>query len=311
MKLLLAFHPLLCILSTFTTAFEGDMSEAGLVPPIDGPDPGYIMAGCPDGLGNRLRVLAAFMHIAEWKYSNAQLVFDWDVNSACPGHFLNLFEPMHQVTFIANSSRYIFDKHAKVIYSQSSATLRWIMQANHVPKNRPGYLSWGDIERRMYSRFIPRRHFIEIAKAFVVKHSICNGSVIHMRMTDLDKRLHPAHRQSLQKHMWYVESRPKEEKIFLMTDEAKVQTAFLKEFGEDKVVIYDKINATIAKDKVVKLPDDHRFTSLEHTFIDVLIAAHARHFMMAPYSSLSELVRVFEAIGKQQLGWCSPGQGYY
>ena len=27
-----------------------------------------------------------------------------------------------------------------------------------------------------------------------------------------------------------------------------------------------------------KLPDDHRFTSLEHTLIDVLIAAHSRHF---------------------------------
>ena len=44
----------------------------------------YILAECTSGLSNRLRVLAAYMHVAEVKFS-ARLAFIWDVNSACPG----------------------------------------------------------------------------------------------------------------------------------------------------------------------------------------------------------------------------------
>lgn len=38
---------------------------------------GYIIAECDGGLANRLRVLAAFMHIAKVKYGGAHLVFIW------------------------------------------------------------------------------------------------------------------------------------------------------------------------------------------------------------------------------------------
>lgn len=246
MMLSVAFH-LLLLASTFIGAFEGDMSEAGLVSPLDGPDPGYIIAGSKDGLGNRLRALAGFIYIAEQHYSGAHLVFDWDVNSACPGHFLTLLEPLPQVTFISNSSRTLFDKHAKGVYSQSSANFRWILQSHQLPNN----VSARNI---IYTQFKPRRQFVDIAKAFVIKHDICNGSVIHMRMTDMDKILHPFHRQNLQKHMWYVESRPREEKIFLMSDDPSVQPTFLKEFGEEKVAVYDKINQTTSQHLLPAVP---------------------------------------------------------
>ena len=41
------------------------------------------------------------------------------------------------------------------------------------------------------------------------------------------------------------------------------------------------------------LPLDFRFTSLKHTLIDILIAAHADAFKGTPFSSVSELVRMF------------------
>ena len=53
------------------------------------------------------------------------------------------------------------------------------------------------------------------------------------------------------------------------------------------------------------LADDHRFTSIEHTLIDVLIAAHSKTFKPGIYSSLSDLVHMFARIGKKDRGWCS------
>jgi len=53
------------------------------------------------------------------------------------------------------------------------------------------------------------------------------------------------------------------------------------------------------------LAEDHRFTTLEHTLIDVIIAAHAQTFKPSSFSSLSDLVRMFEHIGKRERGWCS------
>ena len=52
------------------------------------------------------------------------------------------------------------------------------------------------------------------------------------------------------------------------------------------------------------LTDDHRFTSLEHTLIDVLIAAHSKNFKPGIYSSLSDLVSMFGNIGKKDRQWC-------
>ena len=52
------------------------------------------------------------------------------------------------------------------------------------------------------------------------------------------------------------------------------------------------------------LAEDHRYTTLQNTLIDVLIAAHAHHFKPASFSSLSELVSTFSHIGKRDRGWC-------
>ena len=61
---------------------------------------GYIIAEADAGLSNRLRVLAAYMYIAQANYNGANLVFAWDVNSACPGHFLEIFQPIPNLIFL-------------------------------------------------------------------------------------------------------------------------------------------------------------------------------------------------------------------
>lgn len=44
----------------------------------------YALAESSGELADRLRVLAAYMHVAEYKY-NARLAFIWEVNEHCPG----------------------------------------------------------------------------------------------------------------------------------------------------------------------------------------------------------------------------------
>ena len=109
---------------------------------------GFIVAGSDGGLSNRLRALVAYMHVAKVKYNNAELgnsfnslryfiillfscflsrsymhnfciVFVWDVNAACPGHFLEIFRPLDGVTFIKNASRPSFEPSAKASFSNT------------------------------------------------------------------------------------------------------------------------------------------------------------------------------------------------
>lgn len=340
-------------------------NPTSIIKPYDGPDPGYIIAESTSGLSNRLRVLAAYMYIGEYKYDGAHTVFIWDKTSACPGHFLSIFEPIPNVVFATNSSRYVLDKHAKIVYENSFAVFGWIMQMNNIPKNRHGLPSWQQIEYNMYSKYYPTREVMLKAIKFVDKYNICNSSAMHMRTTDLDKQMGERKRTNFQSYFKFVESRPAEEKVFLLTDDPKTQRIFTKKYGSDKIIVYSEIaeaheqpplfvtaglhrgrhhvsnsvsshhngtqapssgtsngggggtagiggigsvissNSGSASVSAPVLEEDHRFTTLEHTLIDVIIAAHAREFKPSGFSSLSDLVKTFENIGKKDRGWCA------
>jgi hypothetical protein len=176
--------PLLLLCLAWVCIVVSDNPTA-MVPPIEGPDPGYIIAESDGGLSNRLRVLAAYMWVAKARYNNSHLVFIWDVNDACPGHFLQVFEPIPTVVFATNSSRYVLDKNAKQNYENSLAVFTWTLQMNDIPKNRFGFPTWGQIEYNMYSRFIPTNVIMVAVEDFVYKHNICNSSAMHIRVTDL------------------------------------------------------------------------------------------------------------------------------
>jgi len=285
------------------------------------------------------------MYIGEWKFNGAHLVFIWDKTSACPGHFLSVFEPIPGVVFATNSSRYVLDKNAKIVYENSFAVFNWIMQMNQVPKQRFGLPTWAEAERKMYSKYYPTREVMMKATAFVEKHNICNASAMHLRTTDLDKQMNARKRTHLPSYFKFVESRPAEEKVFILTDNPKTQRVFLNKYGADKVLFYSLIpdaeqqpplfitrgsqyshrrgrkrsrinsgstllgssygGSNNSSSNNYTLPEDHRFTGLEHTLIDVIIAAHAKVFKPSGFSSLSDLVARFESIGKQDRGWCA------
>lgn len=207
-------------------------NPSSIVSPIPVDDPGYIIAESNGGLANRLRVLSAYMHIGEWKYGGAHMMFVWDKNSACPGHFLSIFEPIPNVSFITNSSIHVFDKRAKIIYENSWAVFPWIMTQNSVPKNKQGFLNWNQIEYNQYSKYLPTREVMMKVNAFVEKHNICNASAMHLRTTDLDKRMGERKRLNMQSFFQFVESKPAHEPVYIMTDNPLTQRKFISKYGE-------------------------------------------------------------------------------
>lgn len=295
-------------------------NPTSIIQPLPGPDPGYIIAESSSGLANRLRVMAAYMYIAEAKFHGAHLIFVWDINDACPGHFLSVFEPIPTVLFANNASRYVIDKHAKINFENSFAVFSWIMRMNNIPKNRHGFPSWNEIEYNMHSRYYPRREIMYLAFNYVKQYNVCNASAMHIRSTDMalsiERKSGGRKRQSLTSYIHFVESRPIDEPVFLLTDNPETQRFFLDKFGPQKILMYALMNSTInqlplrvssPRDiiKNISTAEEHRFTTLEHSLLDVLIAAHAKEFKASIFSSLSELVTMFSNIGKRDRGWCS------
>jgi hypothetical protein len=368
----------------FIILFAYGEDPNSLMGPVSGPDPGFIIAQSSFGLANRLRVLASYMYIAKLRFDGAHLVFIWDVNEACPGHFLSIFEPIPKVVFASNESRYIIDKYAKLNVRDSSQTFSWIMQEYDIPRRRRGHPTWGEIKLLMHGRFYPRRELMWKAIQFIKEHSVCNASAMHIRQTDLHTLIGRKKITAIYKYMEFVESRPIEEPIFLLTDNFETQQFFRNHYGPKKILIYSWINTTenslplhlsekedyqqlydtitemnrsayeliqheqlqrqeqhqlflqnqtllignntnsndtqsstttistsssplpsSSITKKVELPIDHRYTTLENTVIDIIIAAHAKVFRPTLFSSLSELVDNFNEVGKKQRGWCT------
>lgn len=305
------------------SAFGEDDMPNGIIPPRNITSPGFIIAESDGGLSNRLRTLAAYMYVGQLRYEGASCIFVWDVNDACPGHFLELFDPIDSVVFVTNTSKILFEPHAKVIFQNSLAVFGWIMQMYGIPRNRFGHPSWHQIEVKMYSQFMPRRSIMTKVMDYVQAHNICNSSAFHLRATDLARILAKNRKPvNIGAFQYFVATRPEGESVFMMTDSPEQQRAFLHQFGPQKLLVYRMIpdvSQQIAVSSLARegnavgsnltgnhsLPDEHRFTTLEHTLIDVLIAAHAKEFKSAMFSSLSDLVRMYSFIGKKKWGWCT------
>lgn len=84
----------------------------------------YITVESDGGLANRLRVLISYYFIAKAYYDNYKLFMIWDINDACPGHFLSIFEPIDDVYFITSKGK-------QSIYNQS---------IYNYPNTREGFL---------------------------------------------------------------------------------------------------------------------------------------------------------------------------
>lgn len=77
---------------------------------------------------------------------------------------------------------------------------------------------------------------------------------MHVRQTDLNQHLlkksNGRRKNTEETFVRFVESRPVDEKVFLLTDNPQTQEFFLNKYGPQKILVYSKMN----DDKVNNLP---------------------------------------------------------
>ena len=150
------------------------------------PSTGYIIAESDGGLSNRLRVLISHIFLAEALHNNAHLLFIWDINEACPGHFLQIFKPIPQVTFTSSDFINLSDeKRNKTIFQNELAR----NAIKIYPKSRDGFEQtmfaydvnlvvkrrfWWDVQLRLWEYIIPTRELEEKIEDYVKEHNVCN-----------------------------------------------------------------------------------------------------------------------------------------
>lgn len=147
---------------------------------------------------------------------------------------------------------------------------------------------------------------------------------MHIRKTDMDLDLARTPKKLVSYDLFYkwVERQKELEPIFLMTDNRDTQQHFQEKYNAprypiEKILVYHNISDEVVQEEVSgewtpnmilkgRIKDessmkkssaktvavDHRFTSLEHAVLDVFIAAHAWDFRPAPFSSVSDLVKM-------------------
>lgn len=314
----------------------------------------YLLVECSSGLANRLRMLAPFMYIASEVYKDTILVFVWDVNNECPGHFLDVFQPLTGVHFINSNDKPYYISNATKVYEKSS--LHWNvifdMYEQQIPNNkflrRRNKFLREFILHESYFKILPKPDIWTKIKTFVEQNNVCNGTSVHIRKTDLLGTLSERQRFRLQTNdvfFKFVDSFPAHLPVYVASDNAASQEEFVTRYGSKKVLFYEKISTssldhqrrhqqlvstftgnsttttvTSAAIKEVKnnsmnnslsladmtMPESYRYTTLEHTVIDMFIAAHASHYKGTPYSSMSELIATLSYVGIREKNWC-PG----
>lgn len=267
-------------------------------------DNGYIIIDCRDGLSNRLRLLAGYMYVMRATDLFSHIFMIWDINDACPGHFLQLYEPIPNVTFISSLDLPYLTPMANTVYHASYMNYLEVLNSFNLHHKSDSPSIWHNSRLEMYSLYQPVLDIIHIVKHYVTTHSICKHAAIHVRRTDLDQYIDKIHRNHTNDsdYFKFIDLLPTTMSIFLMTDNPMTQEHFLQKYGHERILIYQPINIPeriyhnhrhrLTPDRIFRKLNTVRYTTLQHTLIDVMIAAHSSIFMGSSVSSLSELVHL-------------------
>eukprot|EP01031_Cornospumella_fuschlensis_P039319 gene39319-47858_t len=224
----------------------------------------------------------------------------WDVNDACPGHFLQYFKPIQGITFITNQTRHLFEPFAIRVYPSSRLTFAQTLMLYDIDLYMPKRL-WFHEELNHWRMLELTREMRERVSLFVREQNVCNASAAHIRMTDMDNILQRKRRFNMNSLRYWLDRLPTERRVFVMADNPNAQAELLRAYGPEKVFIYAPVpNITV---NLSTLSSEFRYTSLEHTVMDIYIAAHATQFRPAGFSSISEFVRTLN--GLHWYEWCS------
>lgn len=258
------------------------------------------------------------MVIAAEVYNVSHIVMVWEINEQCVGHFLEIFQPLDNVTFIPASQIRLFEKQA-VAYP--SFMYSKFLQILHLHRSR--FTSWHQLRREGYELFVPVSFIQYEVLRFVKVHNICHCIGVHVRHTDLDDHPHVynTNHESNEPYFQFIDAHNTNSTntknvssasnsntsnnqtcVYLMTDNPSTQQIFLKRYGESssepgspRVWVYEIISAEPPSASASASTLSHRYTHLQHTIVDVLITAFTYEFLGSPGSSMSELVSLMDA----------------
>jgi len=217
----------------------------------------YITVFARDGLNNKLRVLLAYLYIAN--VENKKLRIIWIKDDQCPDNFNNLFEEINNVEFV----------YTKEI-------------PNKLVDYNTGWTDHDDYIENNYFKYL--KPIKSIQDDINNTKKLLNNNYIscHIRRTDI-VTLKNYFGSNFTMHLdteyiKFIDQYPKDMKIYIATDNQDTQEKFINIYGNR--LIYKKIEKS----------NNLRQTSLADAVKDMYVCAGAKYFMGSPWSSFTDTI---------------------
>ena len=218
----------------------------------------YIMIGNNAGLGNRLRVLAAYLLIAKEFYKTANIVMIWDKNRDCTSHFLELFEPIDNLVFISRFSRNAFQENALKVLPYIKY-MEDILEYHGIIKDATNISQSIPYEDLGFSQFVPLPRIMSTAMKFIMENNISEAIAFHVRRTDFIGVV-KVKRTDLE-FFRIIDDLQVDRKVFLLTDNPHTRHLFVSKYGS-RIVCFGNMSAITRKENSLR----HTSTGLFFTF---------------------------------------------
>ena len=204
------------------------------------------------GLCNRLRVLFSYHYLNKKK----KIIMIWENNRACPGFFLDCFQPIENVEF----SNKILDNIDIKTNSECSKTKKHFIYDNLKLRN--------ELKQKINKNLSIMNKFI----------------AIQIRRTDTISS--PWKKKKYLSDEEYIEFLNKypNHNIYIATDNFETQNKFYSLFK-------DRMKIIKLMEKPKKYIPGKRQTSIEDVIIDIYMCVNAEFFLGSSYSSVTTLIK--------------------
>ena len=212
------------------------------------------------GLCNRLRVVLSY----KYEYPNKKINVYWIVNTACPGFFLDYFEPIENFEFFKS-----IPKDVKILKEHISCggSKSYINSVNNE-----------EIVKCIFSNLVLKQELHDKINKIIKNFYNDKFIACHVRRTDHSIAFKKESR--LTKDETFFDFLTKNNgNIYLATDNLETQKLF-----------YEKFKDRITYIKFIKPSKNIRQTTIEDSIVDIYICAHANKFQGSFYSSYSGFI---------------------
>lgn len=201
------------------------------------------------GLCNRLRVMFSYWEYA--KLQNKNLIVIWEVDDACPGFFLDYFEPVNGINFVPK----INDLNLKIDYSG------FIWHPDFNPNKKFIYEDL-TLKSNLRNRVTEK---LKVLGEFIA---------IQVRRTDsIELAIRDNRFTTDEEFCAFINNNPSYN-LFITADNKN-------SFDYFKNLYTDKVKLEFPENDPTKL----RHTSLEDSIVDMFVCTHAKYFKRSGYSS--------------------------